>query len=128
MKTQEDPSTPGEKLADTIARFGGSWTFIIVYLSSILAWILLNAFFLGNQGYDPYPFILLNLLLSCLAALQAPIIMMSQNRQEQKDRQRAELDLKVNQKAEREIRELHHKVDEIKGLLQKWGSQESSSR
>ncbi|MFM9060409.1 MAG: DUF1003 domain-containing protein, partial [Bacteroidota bacterium] len=110
MKIQEDPSTPGEKLADTIARFGGSWTFIIVYLSSILAWILLNAFFLGNQGYDPYPFILLNLLLSCLAALQAPIIMMSQNRQEQKDRQRAELDLKVNQKAEREIRELHHKV------------------
>ncbi|MFM7496841.1 MAG: DUF1003 domain-containing protein [Bacteroidota bacterium] len=128
MKIQEDPSTPGEKLADTIARFGGSWTFIIVYLSSILAWILLNAFFLGNQGYDPYPFILLNLLLSCLAALQAPIIMMSQNRQEQKDRQRAELDLKVNQKAEREIRELHHKVDEIKELLQKWGSQESSSR
>lgn len=127
MKIQEDPSTPGEKLADAIARFGGSWTFIIVYLSTILAWILINAFFLGNQGYDPYPFILLNLLLSCLAALQAPIIMMSQNRQEQKDRQRAELDLKVNQKAEREIRESHHKVDEIKGLLQKWGYQESSS-
>jgi uncharacterized membrane protein len=93
-----------------------------------LGWIVLNLWFLDNEGFDPFPFILLNLILSCLAAIQAPIIMMSQNRQEQKDRQRAELDLSINQKAEKEIRELRQKVDELHALLEKWTSQGSSSR
>lgn len=127
-KPPKNTLTRGERLADQIAAFGGSWTFITLFFGILLGWIVLNLWFLDNEGFDPFPFILLNLILSCLAAIQAPIIMMSQNRQEQKDRQRAELDLSVNQKAEREIRELRQKVDELHALLEKWTSQGSSSR
>jgi len=104
------PLTVGERLADRIAVFGGSWTFIIVFLMVILAWVILNTIML-TRPYDAYPFILLNLILSCVAALQAPVIMMSQNRKEAKDRQRAENDYLINLKAEVEIRSLHQKMD-----------------
>ncbi|NBW43788.1 MAG: DUF1003 domain-containing protein [Sphingobacteriia bacterium] len=127
-KPPKNTLTRGERLADQIAAFGGSWTFITLFFGILLGWIVLNLWFLDNEGFDPFPFILLNLILSCLAAIQAPIIMMSQNRQEQKDRQRAELDLSINQKAEREIRELRQKVDELHALLEKWTSQGSSLR
>ncbi|MBU6273530.1 MAG: hypothetical protein RIS78_706 [Bacteroidota bacterium] len=127
-KLPKNTLTRGERLADQIAAFGGSWTFITLFFGILLGWIVLNLWFLDNEGFDPFPFILLNLILSCLAAIQAPIIMMSQNRQEQKDRQRAELDLRINQKAEREIRELRQKVDELHTMLEKWTSQGSSSR
>jgi len=103
--------TYGQKVADKVASFGGSWTFIISFGVFILIWISLNAFWLFNKGFDPYPFILLNLILSCLAALQAPVIMMSQNRQEEKDRDRAKKDYMINLKSELEIRTLHEKID-----------------
>lgn len=103
--------TTGERIADRVAEFGGSWKFIITFGAIIFIWILSNALFLGTKPFDPYPFILLNLLLSCLAALQAPVIMMSQNRQEAKDRLRSEHDFRVNLKAELEIRQLNTKVD-----------------
>ena len=105
--------TAGEKLADQVASFGGSWTFIIIFFSFLLTWIAVNIWWFRNRGFDPYPFILLNLILSCIAAIQAPIIMMSQNRQEAKDRKRAEHDYKVNLKAEVEIRLLHEKIDHM---------------
>jgi uncharacterized membrane protein len=105
--------TRGQKLADQIAAFGGSWTFIISFFSFLICWMLLNTWILGRYAYDPYPYILLNLILSCIAAIQAPIIMMSQNRQEQKDRQRAENDCKVNLKAELEIKLLSEKIDHL---------------
>ncbi len=104
-------STFGERVADRIASFGGSWTFILSFAGFLLVWILVNVIVLATRAFDPYPFILLNLLLSCLAALQAPVIMMSQNRQESRDRRRAENDYKVNLKAELEIRHLHEKMD-----------------
>ena len=88
--------TFGQRVADKVATFGGSWTFIIYFMTFLLLWIALNAFLLLNKGFDPYPFILLNLILSCLAALQAPVIMMSQNRQEEKDRMRSENEYLVN--------------------------------
>ncbi|MFM7589390.1 MAG: DUF1003 domain-containing protein, partial [Bacteroidota bacterium] len=100
----------GQRMADRIAAFGGSWTFIFLFFGTLMGWIVLNAWILNQSAYDPYPFILLNLILSCLAAIQAPIIMMSQNRQEEKDRIHAEKDYLINQKAEKEIRELHQKV------------------
>ncbi len=103
----------GQQLADKIAVFGGSWTFIIVFFSFILIWMAINIVILTTRAFDPYPFILLNLILSCLAAIQAPIIMMSQNRQEQKDRQRGEQDYKVNLKAELEIKLLSEKIDHL---------------
>ncbi len=103
----------GEKIADKVATFGGSWTFIIVFFSFILIWMQINIFVLASKPFDPYPFILLNLILSCLAAIQAPIIMMSQNRQEQKDRQRSEHDYKINLKAELEIKLLSEKIDHL---------------
>jgi uncharacterized membrane protein len=103
----------GAKLADKVADFGGSWKFIIIFFATLVAWMILNVWALGNKGFDPYPFILLNLILSCLASIQAPIIMMSQNRQEDKDRSRAEHDYKVNLKAEVEIRMLHEKLDHL---------------
>jgi uncharacterized membrane protein len=109
----DEELTLGQRMADLIATFGGSWTFIISFFLFLFSWIILNAFVLGNHQYDPYPFILLNLILSCLAAIQAPIIMMSQNRQEQKDRERAEHDYKVNLKAELEIKLLSEKVDHL---------------
>jgi uncharacterized membrane protein len=105
--------TYGQRLADKIATFGGSWKFIIIFGVFILFWIFSNIVFLINKGFDPYPFILLNLILSCLAALQAPVIMMSQNRQEEKDRDRAKQDYMVNLKSELEIRMLHEKIDHL---------------
>ena len=103
----------GERLADRVANFGGSWAFIILFGIILGGWVMLNTIVLVQRPYDPYPFILLNLVLSCLAALQAPIIMMSQNRQEAKDRARAEHDYQVNLKAEIEIRQLHIKLDQL---------------
>ncbi len=103
--------TTGEKIADAVADFGGSWKFIILFGVIILLWIVTNSLILINKPFDPYPYILLNLILSCLAALQAPVIMMSQNRQETRDRQRAENDYMINLKSELEIRNLHQKID-----------------
>ncbi|MDO5570175.1 MAG: DUF1003 domain-containing protein [Bacteroidales bacterium] len=105
--------TLGQKAADKIAEFGGSWAFIIVFFLILLGWIILNGIILTHKSFDPYPFILLNLVLSCLAAVQAPIIMMSQNRVEQKDRMRGENDFKINLKAELEIKLLHEKLDHL---------------
>jgi uncharacterized membrane protein len=99
-----------ERWADKIAEFGGSWRFIGIFAVVLVVWIIINSW-VGMRAPDPYPFILLNLLLSCLAAIQAPVIMMSQNRQEAKDRARSEHDYKVNLKAELEIRHLHEKMD-----------------
>src|SRR5438477_1145471 len=112
-KQFERKLTFGEHLSDKIAEFGGSWKFIIVFGAILLGWIVLNALVLLNRAFDPYPFILLNLILSSLAALQAPVIMMSQNRSEARDRLRAENDYKVNLKAELEIRHLHEKIDHL---------------
>lgn len=108
----------GEAVADKVAAFGGSWKFIFIFFAALVAWIVVNSVALLAKPFDPYPFILMNLVLSCLAAIQAPIIMMSQNRQEQKDRLRAENDYKVNLKSEIEIRTLHEKVDHL--LLDQW--------
>jgi uncharacterized membrane protein len=112
-KQFERKLTFGEHLSDKIASFGGSWRFIILFGAVLLGWIAFNALVLLNHGFDPYPFILLNLILSCLAAIQAPIIMMSQNRSEARDRLRADNDYKVNLKAELEIRHLHEKIDHL---------------
>jgi uncharacterized membrane protein len=106
-------ATIGQKIADKVASFGGSWKFIILFGLFILVWVLGNIFLLANRGFDPYPFILLNLILSCIAALQAPVIMMSQNRQEEKDRARAKNDYMINLKSELEIRMLHEKLDHL---------------
>lgn len=105
--------TYGQRIADKVAEFGGSWTFIISFLTFIALWICLNIIIYLNKGFDPYPFILLNLILSCIAALQAPVIMMSQNRQEEKDRERAKNDYMINLKSELEIRMLHEKIDHL---------------
>ncbi len=105
--------TIGQKIADKVAAFGGSWTFIITFFSFIVVWMTIYVWFMATKPFDPYPFILLNLILSCLAAIQAPIIMMSQNRQEQKDRQRSEHDYKINLKAELEIKLLSEKMDHL---------------
>lgn len=110
--------TLGQRLADKIAEFGGSWRFIMTFGAVIVVWIIINALFLASRAFDPYPFILLNLILSCLAALQAPVIMMSQNRVEARDRLRGENDYKVNLKAELEIRHLHEKMDHL--LRRQW--------
>tara|TARA_R110002124_G_scaffold53088_5_gene152321 strand:- start:19329 stop:20039 length:711 start_codon:yes stop_codon:yes gene_type:complete len=113
---QEDIDTAitlGQRMADKIASFGGSWTFIIAFFSFLTLWIVANIWLLASNTFDPYPFILLNLMLSCIAAIQAPIIMMSQNRQGQKDRQRAELDYKINLKSELEIQLLNEKIDHL---------------
>jgi len=112
-KQFEKRLTFGERLSDQIAEFGGSWKFLISFGVVLLAWIAVNGVVLAMRAFDPYPFILLNLILSCLAAVQAPIIMMSQNRQEARDRLRAENDYKVNLKAELEIRHLHEKIDHL---------------
>ena len=111
--TEETPDTltVGERAADAVAAFGGSWTFILSFCVVIIAWMAINVTALFARPFDPYPFILLNLVLSCLAALQAPVIMMSQQRQEKKDRIRAANDYKINLKAELEIRQLHEKID-----------------
>jgi uncharacterized membrane protein len=107
----EDENPPFvSRLADKVATFGGSWKFIISFMAFMLVWIVANLYLL-KKSFDPFPFILLNLLLSTIAALQAPIIMMSQNRKEEKDRQRAVNDYLINLKAEIEVRNLHEKVD-----------------
>ncbi|MEI7725092.1 MAG: DUF1003 domain-containing protein [Bacteroidota bacterium] len=105
--------TFGQRIADHVAAFGGSWTFIISFAVFLLVWICINIYWLGNKGFDPYPFILLNLILSSLAAIQAPVIMMSQNRQEEKDRERGKKDYMINLKSELEIRMLHEKIDHL---------------
>lgn len=114
----EQSWTLGERLADRIASFGGSWPFLICFAAFLVLWIGMNSLVLYWRPIDPYPFILLNLVLSCLAAVQAPVIMMSQNRQEAKDRLRAVHDYQVNLKAELEIRHLHEKMDHL--LSHQW--------
>lgn len=101
----------GQQVSDTVARFGGSWKFIILFGIILTLWIVYNIVAIGVFKFDPYPFILMNLILSTIAALQAPIIMMSQNRQEEKDRMRSENDYLINLKAEMQIRSLHQKMD-----------------
>ena len=113
IKQFEKKLTFGERLSDQIAEFGGSWKFLISFGAVLFIWIAVNGVILVTHAFDPYPFILLNLILSCLAAVQAPIIMMSQNRAEARDRLRAENDYKVNLKAELEIRHLHEKLDHL---------------
>jgi uncharacterized membrane protein len=110
---ESQPMTFGQRIADKVASFGGSWTFIISFGLFLLTWILANIIWLSNKGFDPYPFILLNLILSSLAAIQAPVIMMSQNRQEEKDRERSKKDYMINLKSELEIRMLHEKIDHL---------------
>lgn len=105
--------SPGQRLADLVATFGGSWTFILTFLGFIAIWICINVFWFSHREFDPYPFILLNLILSCVASLQAPVIMMSQNRQEEKDRERSKKDYMINLKSELEIRMLHEKLDHL---------------
>lgn len=101
----------GQKISDKVARFGGSWKFIIFFGIVLTLWVIFNVVAPNREDFDPYPFILMNLILSCIAALQAPVIMMSQNRKEEKDRMRSENDYLINLKAEMEIRSLHQKMD-----------------
>jgi uncharacterized membrane protein len=108
----------GERISDRLSRFAGSWTFILGFIAVLFLWIGVNSAVMLMRPFDPYPFILLNLVLSCLAAIQAPIILMSQNRQESKDRLRSEHDYLVNLKAELEIRHLHEKIDHL--LVNQW--------
>lgn len=110
---EEERLTFGQRIADRVASFGGSWTFIIFFGFVLVAWMSINAYVLAGNAFDPFPFILLNLALSALAALQAPVIMMSQNRQAAKDRLKADLEYQVNLKAELEVAQLHNKVDRI---------------
>ncbi|MCF8476639.1 MAG: DUF1003 domain-containing protein [Pseudolabrys sp.] len=109
----ENKRTFGETAADMVADFGGSWNFIGLFFAVLVAWMAFNVWAVTREVFDPYPFILLNLVLSCLAAIQAPIIMMSQKRQETKDRMRSENDYRINLKAELEIRHLHEKMDHL---------------
>ncbi len=111
LNPPEETLTQGQKISDKVARFGGSWRFIILFGIILTLWIVFNVVAIGHYQFDPYPFILMNLILSCIAALQAPIIMMSQNRQEEKDRMRGENDYLINLKAEMQIRSLNQKVD-----------------
>ncbi len=113
-----EAGTFGQRLADRIAAFGGSWRFIMIFAAVLGTWITINVVALFGKAFDPYPFILLNLILSCLAAIQAPVIMMSQNRQEERDRLTARRDYQVNLKAELEIRHLHQKIDHM--LSHQW--------
>ncbi|HEY9211391.1 MAG TPA: DUF1003 domain-containing protein [Ancylobacter sp.] len=114
----DESRTFGERASDLIASFGGSWTFILSFCAFIVVWMCINIAIASAERFDPYPFILLNLVLSCVAALQAPVIMMSQRRQEAKDRSRSENDYRVNLKAELEIRHLHEKIDHM--LTSQW--------
>jgi uncharacterized membrane protein len=111
----QQEQTFGDRWADRVAGFGGSWTFIALFLGSLLAWVVLNTVVLArsNEGFDPYPYIFLNLILSMIAAVQAPVILMSQNRQAARDRIAASLDYEINLKAEIEIMALHEKLDRI---------------
>jgi uncharacterized membrane protein len=115
-KLEEDQTevpTFGQRMADHVATFGGSWSFIGYFALFLVVWISINVFIFYDKGFDPYPFILLNLILSCIAAIQAPVIMMSQNRQEEKDRERSKKDYLINLKAELEIKALHEKIDHL---------------
>jgi uncharacterized membrane protein len=116
VRESDDSATPGQKAADAVAAFGGSWTFIGLFAATLVAWVVLNSVILVRHGtpFDPYPYILLNLFLSMLASVQAPIILMSQNRQAQKDRLSVEHDYEVNLKAEVEILLLHEKIDQLR--------------
>lgn len=114
----EGSLTFGQHMADRLATYGGSWKFILTFLGILFCWIIINTVLLIRKPFDPFPFILLNLVLSCLAAFQAPVIMMSQNRQDAKDRLRSEHDYRVNLKAELEIRYLHQKLDHF--LKKEW--------
>jgi uncharacterized membrane protein len=111
----KDILSSGQKLSDKVARFGGSWKFIVIFGIILMLWITYNVNAISSKAFDPYPFILMNLILSCVAALQAPIIMMSQNRKEEKDRMRSENDCLINLKAEMGIRSLHQKMDLLLG-------------
>lgn len=113
---KKDDYSFGARAADKIAKFAGSWTFIIIFVLCLIIWMLVNIK-MGDKAFDPYPFILLNLVLSCVAAIQAPLIMMSQNRQEEKDRKRAEDDYIVNLKTEIIIRDIHKHLNEIEKKL-----------
>ncbi|WP_417425518.1 DUF1003 domain-containing protein [Hoeflea sp.] len=116
-ETYRDSMTFGQRVADRVASFGGSWTFIISFLVLLVGWVCLNALLLSRTTvFDPYPFVFLNLILSMLAALQAPVIMMSQNRQSIKDRLAAAHDYEVNLKAELEIMDLHEKLDQVRNF------------
>lgn len=106
-------ATRGQRIADAVARVGGSWGFVTSFVVVLLAWIAMNSLFLRTGAFDPFPYILLNLVLSCIAALQAPVIMMSQNRMSEYDRRRADQDFRVNLKAEIEVASLHDKVDHL---------------
>jgi len=106
--------TVGQKAADKIASFGGSWPFLFLFAFALFLWIFYQTIFAHNKGFDPYPYILLNLFLSCLAATQAPVIMMSQNRQAHKDRLQADHDYEINLKAEQEIEHIQAELDSIK--------------
>ena len=116
----EERLTVGNRLADKVAAVGGSWRFIVGFGLFLLAWAVINAVVLTEHAFDPYPFIFLNLLLSMLAAVQAPVIMMSQNRQAEKDRLAAALDYEVNVKAETAIAELHDKIDRLQGQIEQF--------
>ena len=112
VRDNDKPETFGQKAADTVARFAGSWAFIFSFIALMVIWMIINLL-LAVRAFDAYPFVLLNLVLSCIAAIQAPLIMMSQNRQEEKDRQRAENDYLVNLKNELIIDDLHKKLDRV---------------
>jgi uncharacterized membrane protein len=114
---EAEVDTFGERAADAIASFGGSWPFIGLFVAILVGWVLLNSYMLAKP-FDPFPYILLNLMLSMVAALQAPVILMSQNRQAEKDRERADDDFEVNLKAEIEIYELHEKIDRLTKMVE----------
>ncbi|HYX68043.1 MAG TPA: DUF1003 domain-containing protein [Terriglobales bacterium] len=119
LNVEEDERlTVGQRVADRVATFGGSWTFIIFFGCVLVAWVITNSVLLARRPFDPYPYILLNLFLSMLAALQAPVIMMSQNRQAAKDRLKGDLDYEVNLKAELEVAQLHNKIDRVYEQMQ----------
>jgi uncharacterized membrane protein len=118
LRVESGTRSFGERVSDELARWGGSWTFIISFSIFIIVWMIVNSIVLLTRAFDPYPFILLNLVLSSLAAIQAPVIMMSQHRQETRDRMRAENDYRINLKAELEIRHLHEKIDHM--LSSQW--------
>jgi CRP/FNR family transcriptional regulator, cyclic AMP receptor protein len=125
---EEERMTFGQRIADHVASFGGSWKFIIIFLVGMIAWMTINTLVL-HRAFDPFPFILLNLVLSCLAALQAPVIMMSQNRQSSKDRLKSDLDYQVNLKAELEVAHLHRKMDRVYEIIQAhWAEREQEKK
>lgn len=130
LEMEAAEATFGERLADRVAAVGGSWAFIIAFCVILFSWMLLNSKALAALGvnFDPYPFIFLNLMLSTLAAIQAPVIMMSQNRQADKDRHSARLDYEINLRAELEIKRLHHKMDDMELLLRQMAAAGSSPR